>query len=149
MAEPDRETLILNLALELRALASKASDNGNITSAIQACTRQADLLLSLVPEKPSGSNGVRVTIAGDDVNLVRDSRALLIKEFERIAERTAAGERETGHCSRCGGPINGAAAVPALTPSDQALVEGERKRPERRDPLVPGNWYATDDSQVH
>ena len=147
MAEPDRETLILNLALELRALASKASDNGNITSAIQACTRQADLLLSLVPEKPSGPGGVSVTIKGDDVHLLKGSA---IAEIERLAERHADDERATGCCARCGSPLakDKAADIPALA-DDQALVEGDRKRPERRDPLVPSGWYSPDDSQVH
>jgi hypothetical protein len=148
-ADLDRETLILSLVQRLRSLSDKAVNNGNLASAVQACTREADLLLSLAPEKPSGPGGVHVHIQGGDVGLLRESA---VAKLEAVAKRLDEQERLTGCCARCGGPVGKAVKdIPAqsLSLDDQALVEGERKQPPARDPAVPANWYAPDDPAVH
>ena len=147
--ELDRESLVLSLAQRLRSLSDKAIENKNLSAAISAASREADLLLSLTPAQPSGGpGGVHVHIAGDDVGLLRESA---VAKLEVLAKRLDEQEQSTGCCARCGQPL-AKKDIPAqvLTPSDQALVEGERKRPMRRDPAVPAAWYSEpDDPAVH
>ena len=146
-ADLDRETVVLSLCQRLRGLSDKAANAGNLTAAIQASTREADLLMSLTPAQPTGPNGVSVIIKGDDVGLLRESA---VAKLEVLAKRLDEQEKATGCCARCGQQLarDEAAAIPALA-DDQALVEGERKRPPVREAAVPGNWYAPDDPAVH
>jgi hypothetical protein len=123
-ADLDREALILSLAQRLRTLSDKAVTNKNISAAVQACTREADLLLSLTPEKPSGGpGGVNVTIAGDDVAHVSPA----VRDIERLASRMAEDEKESGRCVRCGGIIGreGAIDVEPLVPANQSTLRLE------------------------
>ena len=146
--ELDRESLVLSLAQRLRSLSDKAVDNKNIAAAVSAASREADLLLSLTPAQPTGPGGVSVVIKGDDVGLLRESA---VAKLEVLAKRLDEQERATGCCARCGQPLakDEAAAIPALSADDQALVEGERKQAPVREAAVPSNWYSPDDPAVH
>jgi hypothetical protein len=139
-ADLDRESLVLSLAQRLRSLSDKAIENKNLSAAISAASREADLLLSLTPAQPTGPNGVSVVIRGDDVGLLRESA---VAKLQVLAKRLDEQEKATGCCARCGQQLakDKAAAIPALSRSDAALVEGERPARKRRDPAVPSNWY--------
>ena len=145
-ADLDRETVALSLCQRLRGLSDKAANAGNLTAAIQASTREADLLTSLTPVQPSGPGGVHVHIAGDDVGLLKESA---VQKLEVLAKRLDAQEQLTKCCARCGQPLakDKAPDIPALA-DDQALVE--RKRPPVREAAVPAAWYSEpDDPAVH
>jgi hypothetical protein len=147
-ADLDRESLVLSLAQRLRSLSDKAIENRNLSAAISAASREADLLMSLTPEKSAVAGGVSVVIKGDDVGLLRESA---FAKVEAVAKRLDEQEQSTGCCARCGQPKpKDKPDIPVLSASDQALIQGERKQPPARDPAVPAAWYSEpDDPAVH
>jgi hypothetical protein len=146
-ADLDRESLILSLAQRLRSLSDKAIENKNLSAAISAASREADLLMSLTPAQPTGPGGVSVVIKGDDVGLLRESA---VAKLEVLAKRLDEQEKATKCCARCGQQLakDEAAAISALA-DDQALIKPERKRAPVREAAVPSNWYSPDDPAVH
>jgi hypothetical protein len=91
---------------------------------------------------------VNVVIRGDDVNLLKESA---VQKLEVLARRLDEQEKATGCCARCNQQLakDKAADIPALSASDQALVDGERKRAPVREAAVPSNWYAPPSDEVH